>query len=69
MARRLCATAAWTEASAEEKIEALTVVKEDVLATDRPYRPKDIAGALRAAMIDAAIVIETQTWLAAHTRH
>ena len=69
MARRLCATAAWTEPSAEEKIKALTAVKEDVLATDKPYRPKDIAGALMAAVIDAAIVIETQTWLAAHTRH
>ena len=69
MARRLCATAAWTEASAEEKIKALTVVKEDVLATDKPYRPKDTAGALMAAMIDSAILVETRTWLAAHTRH
>ncbi len=69
MARRLCATPAWTEASAEDKITALTVVKEDVLAADKPYRPKDTAGALMAAMIDAAIAIETRTWLAARTRH
>ena len=59
--RRLCATAAWSEQTAKTKVAVLN-------ATKRSYGGGR-HGILMAAMIDAAIGIETESWLASPTVH
>lgn len=59
--RRLCATAAWSEASAKTKVGLLDSVK-------RLYR-EGKEGLLMMAMIDEAISFETESWLTPSTQH
>lgn len=59
--RRLCATAAWSEETARTKVSVLN-------ATKRLYGGSK-HGLLMAAMINVAIGLETEAWLASPTRH
>ena len=59
--RRLCATPAWCETDATHKIALLAAVGQRYRETG--------ADVLTAAMVDAAIGLETQRWFAASARH
>ncbi len=59
--RRLCATDAASDEMAKTEV--------DVLASVKPSYRESRGGLLMAAMIDAAIGLETERWLASSAQH
>ena len=59
--RRLCATAAWSEESAKMKVSLLDATKQ--------LYGSGLEGRLMSAMINEAIIIETEAWLASPISH